>query len=316
MLPTPVKTPPLDLTIRCGFELTYEATAPSPSLLLLKPRPGPTQLVEHESFRFSPRLPVHEMEDRHGNLAHRVVLPAGRTSLYGDALIAVPSVYEDHGLRDEPASMDLLSLELVRYTLPSRYCDSDKLIPFANEQFGHLAHGVAQVRAICDWVHRHIEYRWGAGSPHFSASDVLEQRFGVCRDFAHLALSLCRCFNLPARYVTGFVPDVAFKDPGTPMDFHAYFQVWLGGEWRNFDARFNVPRIGRIDIARGLDAVDAAFSTVYGPARLVWFSVWAYQVDPATARLGDPVDLSTRLDGTPELRFPTEDGQGTHSFST
>ena len=120
----------------------------------------------------------------------------------------------------------------------------------------------------------------------------------MCRDFAHCAVALSRCFNIPTRYVTGHVPDVAFQDPGTPMDFHAYMEVYVGHRWQTFDARFNVPRVARIKIACGLDAVDGAFSTLYGAATLSTFFVWAYQVDPAEVKVGDPIDMAKRLDGT------------------
>ena len=163
-----------------------------------------------------------------------------------------------------PSPVYELPPETLRYTLPSRYCDSDKLLNFAWPQFGNIENGVPRVQAICDWVHNNIQYRFGAGSSDISASEVLIQRFGVCRDFAHVAIALCRCFNIPARYVTGHLPDIGFHDPGTPMDFHAYFEVFLGHHWSTFDARFNIPRIGRVKIAQGLDAVDGAFSTIYG----------------------------------------------------
>jgi transglutaminase-like putative cysteine protease len=243
-------------------------------------------------------------EDSHGNLVHRFVLPPGRTTVHHDALVAVPSVPENCGAVDAPVPVDQLSPELLRYTLPSRYCDSDRLMNFAFSKFGHIPHGLQRVQAICDWVHNNIEYRFGSGSPYTAASEIVKQGFGVCRDFAHCAVALSRCFNIPTRYVTGHVPDVAFQDPGTPMDFHAYMEVYVGNRWQTFDARFNVPRIGRVKIACGLDAVDGAFSTLYGAASLSWFSVWAYQVDPAEVRIGDPVDMSKRLDGTPLLRFP------------
>ena len=192
--------------------------------------------------------------------------------------------------------------ETLRYTLPSRYCDSDKLLNFAWNQFGQIENGFPRVQAICDWVHNNIEYRFGAGSSVISASEVLAQRFGVCRDFAHVAVALCRAFNLPARYVTGHLPDIGRVDPGTPMDFHAYFEVFLGQRWSTFDARFNVPRIGRVKVAQGLDAVDGAFSTIYGEVQFKWFEVWAYQVDPTQVSIGDPVDMSKRLDGSEAVR--------------
>jgi len=299
---------PFELTIRCGLEFGYEATAPTPAILLLKPRLNPQQYIEKEQLTFEPKLPSVEFEDLHGNIAHRVVLPIGRTTVRHDAFVSVPSLPENHGAVDEPIPVEQLPSELLRYTLPSRYCDSDRLMDFAFQQFGQVPHGLRRVQAICDWVHTNIEYRWGSGSPHITASEVIAQRFGVCRDFAHTAAALCRCFNIPARYVTGYVPDVAFQDPGTLMDFHAYIQVYMGHRWYTYDARFNVPRVGRIKIACGLDAVDGAFSTLYGAARLSFFQVWAYQVDPREVNLGDPIDLTKRLDGTPELRFPESRG--------
>jgi transglutaminase-like putative cysteine protease len=132
---------------------------------------------------------------------------------------------------------------------------------------------------------------------------VIERRYGVCRDFAHAAIALCRTFNLPARYVTGHLPDIGHIDPGTPMDFHAYFEVYLGQDWFTFDARYNIPRIGRIKLAHGADAVDGAFATIYGQANLTHFEVWAYQVYPGQVSVGDPIDLSKRLDGTEMVRF-------------
>jgi transglutaminase-like putative cysteine protease len=179
---------------------------------------------------------------------------------------------------------------------------------FALQQFGGFPEGLPRVQAICNWVHRNIEYRWGASTSHTSASQILAQGFGVCRDFAHLAVALSRCFNVPTRYVTGYVPDIGCQDPGTPMDFHAYMQVYVGWRWYTFDARFNEPRIGRVNIAFGLDAVDGAFSTLFGQSQLSWFQVWAYQIDPAEVRIGDPIDLSKRLDGTTNLKYPPNDG--------
>ena len=174
---------------------------------------------------------------------------------------------------------------------------------FAFQKFGQVPQGLPRVQAICDWVHQNIEYRWGSGSPLKTAGETLGQGFGICRDFAHLAIALCRCFNIPARYVTGHLPDVACWDPGSPMDFHAYFQAYVGHRWNSYDARFNVPRIGRVKVAHGADAVDGAFATIYGEAKLAYFEVWAYQVNPGQVSVGDPIDLSRRLDGTPLVRL-------------
>ncbi len=196
--------------------------------------------------------------------------------------------------------MGQLPSDLLRSTLPSRYCDSDKLLNFAWNNFGQIEHGLPRVQAICDWsstTTSNTASRPG-GREHLSASEVIERRYGVCRDFAHAAIALCRAFNLPARYVTGHLPDIGYIDPGTPMDFHAYSEVYLGGEWLTFDPRYNVPRIGRVKVAHGADAVDGAFATIYGEAKLAHFEIWAYQVNPLQVSVGDPVDLSKRLDGT------------------
>ncbi|MES1194885.1 MAG: transglutaminase-like domain-containing protein [Opitutus sp.] len=152
------------------------------------------------------------------------------------------------------------------------------------------------------WLHQNIEYRLMSGRSDRSAWDVLQRGYGVCRDFAHLAVALNRCFNLPARYVSGHLPDIGFLDPGTPMDFHAYAEVYLGGEWLAIDPRYHVPRIGRIKVSGGLDAVDCAFSTIYGAATLTYFEVWAYQVPRGAVGVGDPVDLGLRLDSDLTVR--------------
>ncbi len=292
------------LTIRCGFELVYEASHEVPAMLLLRPRSDSAHPILEESFRVEARQGGEDFVDVHGNRGFRVVFSRGENVLRHDLLAAVPSTPERVGRQEKPVLVSELPAEVLRYILPSRYCDSDRLMDFAFKHFGETAHGLPRVRAICDWVHRHITYRWGGGSQLISASEAIEQGFGVCRDFAHVAIALCRCFNLPARYLTAYLPDIAFTDPGTPMDFHASFQVYLGHRWIDFDARFNVPRIGRLPIAVGLDAVDAAFSTVFGAAELKRFDVWAYQIDPRRVRLGDPVDLKKRLDGTLRLRIP------------
>lgn len=301
-----------ELTIRCGLDFAYDAVDPTPMIMVIQPLDGPTQRIIREQLHFYPNVPVQRYQDVHGNTVHRILLPRGRTSVRHDALINVPSVPENYNATDGPVPISELSPDLLRYTLPSRYCDSDRLMNFAFQQFGQIPHGLPRVQAICDWVHNNIEYRFASGSPYTSASEVIHQGYGVCRDFAHCAVALSRCFNIPTRYVTGLVPDVACQDPGTPMDFHAYMEVYVGYRWQTFDARFNVPRIGRVKIACGLDAVDGAFSTLFGAAALALFQVWSYQVDPAEVQLGDPIDMSKRLDGTPLLRFPPRQSWGSN----
>jgi transglutaminase-like putative cysteine protease len=275
----------------------------TPVLLVLKPRLEGRVLVMQERLSFGIGLPSYEFQDSHGNVTYRSTFMPGRNEIRHDAIVAVSSLPDSREIMGNILPVGLLPFELLRYTLPSRYCDSDKLMNFAWNQFGHITHGLPRVQAICDWVHNNIEYRYMSGRADLSASEVIERRYGVCRDFAHAAIALCRAFNLPARYVTGHMPDIGYIDPGTPMDFHAYCEVYLGQEWLTFDARFNVPRIGRIKVAHGLDAVDGAFATIYGEANLTHFEVWAYQVNAQQVSVGDPIDLSKRLDGQQLLRF-------------
>lgn len=293
----------LDLTVRVGCSLTYETSAPTSVLFVLKPRLEGRVLVMQERLSFGIGLPAYEFSDSHGNFTYRSLLMPGRNEICHDALVAVSSLADTREIFGEVLPVAQLPFELLRYTLPSRYCDSDKLMDFAWSHFGHIPHGLARVQAICDWVHHNIEYRFGSGRPDISASEILARGHGVCRDFAHLGIALCRAFNLPARYVTGHLPDIGYQDPGSPMDFHAYCEVYLGREWLTFDPRFNVPRIGRVKVAHGADAVDGAFATIFGAAQLTYFNVWAYQVNPQQVSVGDAMDLTKRLDGTPTLRI-------------
>jgi transglutaminase-like putative cysteine protease len=301
---TDVPKTPLDLAVRIGCRLQYQVHLETPTLLNVKPRHDSYQLIAEERISFDPQIPISEFMDDHGNTVLRLSLQPGWNTLVYDALAYVPSASEDFAHLDEPIAPQRLPAHLLRYTLPSRYCDSDKLRDFAWQHFGAYPNGIQRIQAICDWVHHNIEYRTGSGSSEISAFDVITRGYGVCRDLAHCGVALCRTFNLPTRYVSGYVPDIACFDPGTPMDFHAYFEVYLGGRWQVFDARFNTPRTGRIRISTGYDASSCAFSTSYGAALLGGFEVWSYQVDPAEVHPGDSIDLGKRLCGTPQIRRP------------
>lgn len=293
----------LDLTVRVGCHVEYETSAPTPVLFMLRPRIDDNHLVCSETLSFGPGLPSYEFQDSHGNIACRSMLKPGSNDIRHDALVSVSSIPEKQGAGELAVPVYELPTDLLRYTLPSRYCDSDKLLDIAWEHFGQINNGYERVQAICDWVHNHIEYRFGSGRSDLSASEVIGRRYGVCRDFAHAVIALCRCFNLPARYVTGHLPDIGHVSSGLPGDFHAYCEVYLGRKWYIFDARFNTPRIGRIKLSHGLDAVDGAFATIYGEAKLIYFEVWTYQVNPRDVSVGDPIDLSRRLDGTLNVRL-------------
>lgn len=294
---------PLNLTVRVGCALAYETSLPTPALFVLRPRLEGHVLVMQEKLSFGIGRPSYEFQDSHGNVTYRCTLMPGLNVIRHDALVAVSSLPDSREIPSQILPVEQFPSDILRYTLPSRYCDSDKLMDFAWNHFGQIAHGLPRVQAICDWVHTHVEYRFLSGRSDLSASEVIERRYGVCRDFSHAAIALCRAFNLPARYVTGHLPDIGCVDPGTPMDFHAYLEVYLGQEWFTFDPRFNVPRIGRVKIAHGSDAVDGAFATIYGQAKLTHFEIWAYQVNPKDVSVGDPVDLSKRLDGNQTVRL-------------
>ena len=227
---------PLNLTVRIGCRMTYEAPAPTASLFLIKPRRDEVQRVCSEKLTFTPSLSGTEYQDEHDNIVYRAVLAAGATTIEHDAIVAVPELPDNHGARPHFIPLSQVPRSVLRYTLPSRYCDSDNMGEMAKSLFGHIPPGIDLVQAICDWTHRNIEYRFGSGQPNLCASEILERGYGVCRDFAHVAISLCRAFDLPTRYVTGHLADIGRISPGTPMDFHAYFEVYLG-EWFTFDAR-------------------------------------------------------------------------------
>jgi transglutaminase-like putative cysteine protease len=295
--------PNFDITVRVGCSLVYEVSGTAWLLLNLKLRPDRSHVVRFEALTLANNTSAEDFVDSHGNHVCRVALAPGTNCFRHDAIVAVPSQPDNHGLvATSPQLPGDLPAALLRYTLPSRYCDSDKLTDFAWQQFGQIEHGMPRVQAISRWLHENIEYRYLSGRSDLSAWDVLQRGYGVCRDFAHLAIALNRAFNIPARYVTGHLPDIGFPDPDGHMDFHAYAEVYIGGTWFTTDARFDVPRIGRIKVSCGQDAVDGAFSTIYGGAMLTYFEVWAYQVARGTVGVGDPIDLTQRLDNHSRVR--------------
>lgn len=303
----PIPSPKFDITARVGCSLTYEVTGSAMLLLNLQPCPNRNHEIVFEALALGQGLPAEQFTDSHGNRVHRVVLAPGSNCFRHDAIVRVSSRPDNHDLADRaPQAAADLPPGVLRYTLPSRYCDSDKLVNFAWEKFGAVEHGWTRVQAISRWIHGNLEYRYLSGRPDLSAWDVLQRGYGVCRDFAHLAIALNRCFNIPARYVTGHLPDIGWPDPENHMDFHAYAEVYLGGQWFTTDARFHAPRIGRIKVACGQDAVDGAFSTIYGGATLTFFQVWAYQVARGTVGVGDALDFSQRLDNQWTVRTDRE----------
>jgi transglutaminase-like putative cysteine protease len=302
-LPPTLSPPAFDITLRVGCSLAYEVTGTASVLLNLQPRPNRNHEVVFEALALGDDRPARDFLDSHGNHVWQVRLQPGTNCVRHDAIVRCSSRPDNHDLPAvRPEATDALPPEVLRYALPSRYCDSDKLTNFAWQHFGQVEHGLPRVDAIARWVHEHLEYRYSSGRPDLSAWDVLQRGYGVCRDFAHVVVALNRTFNLPARYVTGHLPDIGFPDPANHMDFHAYAEVYVGGHWFTSDARFYVPRIGRIQISCGQDAVDGAFSTLFGAATLSHFEVWAYQVARGTVGVGDPLDFTRRLDNRVEIQ--------------
>ena len=267
-----------ELRIHVGCEVRYDVEYPTPLLFVVQAQDTPTQRVLRATRMVEPFVPVDELRDAYGNPVWRVLAPAGTFRLRYDALVAV-STEADPVLPGLPKpQIETLPGDVLSYLWPSRYVPSDKLIGEAWRLFGDVQGGWAQVQAVCDWMHANIVY--GSGSTSTTDSlEVYEARRGVCRDFAHLAVTFCRALNIPARYVCGYLPDIDVEPPPTPMDFHAWFEVYLDGAWRTFDARHNQPRKGRAIIATGRDAVDGAWSTAFGAARFREFTVWADKVD-------------------------------------
>lgn len=285
-------------TVRVGCKLVYEASRAATINLLFRPPSNENQVLVEEQLLFGNGMPVEEFTDLFGNVVHRTSLVRGMNEYRHDAIFQVRTEQEAAGPSMEFIPAGRLPTDVLRYTLPSRYCDSDRLGAFAQAQFGHLPRGLEQVYAICEWTHRHIAYRYGCGNPLHAASEVIESGGGVCRDFAHVTIALCRALDLPARYVAGHVPYLGVPEGDVGVDFHAYCEVFLGGSWHTFDARFRQPRMGRIKIAQGLDAVDAAFATIYGDAVQTYFQVWSYQVEHAHGQLDQPVALSADGEGS------------------
>ena len=204
-----------------------------------------------------------------------MTIPTGGAIVRYDALVEVPSSYDEIVPQAAQTPVEELPDEALIYTLPSRYCLSDALSDTAWSLFGQVTPGWPRVQAICDWVHTNVRFQYGSSTPMTTAVDIYEQRVGVCRDFTQLGVTFCRALNIPARYVFGYLPDIGVPPADSPMDFCAWFEAYLDGRWYSFDPRNNVPRIGRAVIGRGRDALDVAMVTTYGSPRLVTMVVWA-----------------------------------------
>ena len=268
------------MKIRVGYELIYECPQPTPMILTLHIHYSrasdilvPDHLITH------PSIPVTAYRDAFGNWCSRIVAPKGQLRLSSDAVIndsgmtgLVSASAQQHPVQELP-------VETLVFLLGSRYCDTDNLSQTAWDLFEYAPMGWGRVQAICDFVHRHVTFGYAHARATRTAGEAFRERIGVCRDFAHLAITFCRCMNIPARYCTGYLSDIGLSPPpASPMDFAAWFEVYLGGQWHTFDPRNNAPRIGRVLIAQGRDAADVPLTQTFGPNTLTGFKVWTDEV--------------------------------------
>jgi transglutaminase-like putative cysteine protease len=269
----------ISVQIRVGFEMIYECPHPTPMILALNIHYSrASDLLRPDHLMTNPSVPVTAYRDLFGNWCSRLVAPQGRFVLSTDALI------NDTGATDivvpsaAQTSVEMLPESTLVYLLGSRYCETDQLSNIAWQIFGSAPSGWARVQAICDFVHRHIEFGYQHARRTRTALEAYNEGVGVCRDYAHLAIAFCRCLNIPARYCTGYLGDIGTPPPWGTMDFAGWFEAYLGDRWYTFDARNNTPRIGRVLIARGRDACDVALSSTFGPNTLESFKVWTDEV--------------------------------------
>jgi transglutaminase-like putative cysteine protease len=290
--------------IRVGCEFRYEATWPVPAVLLVQARDDDPHRILEESWATAPDLGTHDYYDVYRNRCQRLILPVGPAALTYDALVEISGEPDEVDTSAIQHPIEDLPDDVIMFTLPSRYCLSDALSNTAWELFGGSPMGWARVQAVCDWINANIEYG-RKSTPLTTAVEVYEARGGICRDFAHLGVTFCRALNIPARYVFGYMPDIGIPPPYPAMDFHAWFEVYLSNRWWTFDARFNTPRIGRIPIGRGRDAVDVAMVTTYGAANFRQMTVWSdvvsgeAQNEPTAATTAGETDggtIATRHD--------------------
>jgi transglutaminase-like putative cysteine protease len=261
----------LSLTVGCEFALACV----QPSIAIMQVAPCPARGVSISSERWETAAEHHGYVDQYGNRCERFELASGDSRIGYEAHVALTHAADVIVPDAREIPVALLPDEVLSFVMPSRFCLPDELGHEAWQRFGDLTPGWGRVQAIVDYVHGHLEFVPGASNPWTTAADAYRAGQGVCRDFAHLAITFCRGLNIPARYVFGYIPDIGVPPPPEPMDFAAWFEVYLDGGWHTFDARNNTPRIGRVVVGRGRDAIDVALITSFGPLTLTGFEVQA-----------------------------------------
>jgi len=268
------------MKIRLGYELVFDCPKPTPMILSLNVHSSRVaDLLVSDHKVADPPISIATYFDSFGNKCARIVAPKGTLRLHTEAII------HDNGMPDvvnplaKQTPIEQLPDDTLQYLIGSRYCETDLLSNAAWQLFDNEVTGWLRVQAICDFVHNHIEFGYHHASYTRTAWEVYHGKKGVCRDYAHLAIALCRCLNIPARYCTGYLGDIGIPPPYGEMDFAAWFEAWLDGQWYIFDPRNNVPRIGRILLARGRDAADVPISTAFGANTLKFFKVLTDEIE-------------------------------------
>jgi transglutaminase-like putative cysteine protease len=267
------------MLIQVGYELVFYFPQETPMILMVNVHYSrASDIVTPDLLITDPETPITAYRDGFGNWCTRIVAPIGRIRLTSTGVVrdsgqtdVLTPFAQQHPLQELPE-------DTLVFLLGSRYCETDLLSDAAWSRFGQTTPGWSRVQAICDFVHNHIVFDYQKARPTRTAWEAFNERVGVCRDYAHLAIALCRCMNIPARYCTGYLGDMGTLPPYGLMDFAAWIEVYLGGAWHTFDPRNNVPRIGRVLIARGRDATDVAIATTFGPYTLEGFKVWTDEI--------------------------------------
>jgi transglutaminase-like putative cysteine protease len=263
------------MLIRFGYEIAFDCIAPTAAVCRMDLFPTMTPAIKaYTPFAASPRLAWTTFVDPFGNRCRRFLAPAGRTTVWSSGVVEVDG-------RPDPIVADAAEIpvqdlpdETMQYLVGSRYVETDRLSQIAWDLFGGVKPGWSRVQAICDFVHNHLTFGYEHARPTRTAFEAFNEGAGVCRDFAHLAVAFCRCMNIPARYANGYLGDIGVPADPAPMDFNAWFEVYLGGRWHTFDARHNAPRIGRLLVSRGRDAADTSLMHSFGQHTLASFRVW------------------------------------------
>jgi transglutaminase-like putative cysteine protease len=270
------------MQIRYGFDIELELFQPTTIVTVMDVHPSRrSDVVEESGLHCNQDIRFEKFIDGFGNVSRRINADAGTLAIKLQGLVNDTGLHDPVAANAAQTSVSMLPADVLPFLAASRYCETDLLSNFAWRQFGSINGGWAKVQAVCDYVNERLNFSYPNARETRTAAQALEERSGVCRDFTHLAVTLCRSLNIPARFCNGYLGDIGVPPDPSPMDFNAWFEAYLDGQWYTFDARHNEPRIGRILISRGRDAADVAMITTFGPHRLPKFTVITEEIQSA-----------------------------------